>query len=319
MTRFSLLIILLCSSIALFGHTVLNKKVIAKRKAEYARGLPQVPLASSERVVSARYITGDAFRAMSVHVFDETDAEFDFDSVKPADTIFVNGDFLDLFFKHVHGRIKVPYILITHNSDHSFPGEFHGYLNDSKIVAWFTVNPSLRHPKIHPVPIGFQNHHWNKQRNADIDQALATKGTSRQHLLLMNFRAHTNLDERGYVFNMFNGVEYCYFPGTNRGFYDYLKDLSNSKYCLSPFGNGKDCHRVYESLVMGCIPIVKTSALDQLYESLPIMIINDWREVGKEFLNAKYDCLIETKMNPNFLLIDFWRTKIKEVGGSVIY
>ena len=36
---------------------------------------------------------------------------------------------------------------------------------------------------------------------------------------------------------------------------DYFNSLKNYKFIISPEGNGIDCHRHYEALLSGCIPI----------------------------------------------------------------
>jgi len=61
---------------------------------------------------------------------------------------------------------------------------------------------------------------------------------------------------------------------------------TQSQYCfvLSPHGNGLDCHRTWEALVLGCIPIVKTSKLDALYAGLPVLIVQSWAQVTAELL-----------------------------------
>jgi hypothetical protein len=55
-------------------------------------------------------------------------------------------------------------------------------------------------------------------------------------------------------------------------------------FVLSPHGNGLDCHRTWEALVLGCIPVVKTSPLDPLYAGLPVLIVQDWSRVTKTLL-----------------------------------
>jgi hypothetical protein len=52
----------------------------------------------------------------------------------------------------------------------------------------------------------------------------------------------------------------------------------------SPHGNGLDCHRTWECILLKCIPIVKTSPLDSMYDGLPVAIVQDWREVTPERL-----------------------------------
>jgi len=41
----------------------------------------------------------------------------------------------------------------------------------------------------------------------------------------------------------------------------YYKTLPKYKYIISPEGNGIDCHRHYEALLAGCIPIVEYNSL----------------------------------------------------------
>ena len=49
-------------------------------------------------------------------------------------------------------------------------------------------------------------------------------------------------------------------------------------------GNGFDTHRVWEDLILGLIPIVKTSPLDPLYKNFPIIIVKDWNEINLQNL-----------------------------------
>ena len=45
---------------------------------------------------------------------------------------------------------------------------------------------------------------------------------------------------------------------------------------LSPEVTGIDCHRIYESIYLGSIPILKTSELDYFYEKLPVLIVKNF-------------------------------------------
>ena len=53
---------------------------------------------------------------------------------------------------------------------------------------------------------------------------------------------------------------------------------------LSPSGNGLDCHRTYEALILKTIPIVRTNTLDSIYldHDLPVVIVKEWNEVKKK-------------------------------------
>lgn len=95
------------------------------------------------RISSAPYITGDTFRGMADHVFDEliesNGSTWRPKDVKAGDIIFVKTDFLHLFFTTRHRHINASYILITHNSDFSAPsdvrnGNYSSYLPDAQLV-----------------------------------------------------------------------------------------------------------------------------------------------------------------------------------------
>ena len=55
-------------------------------------------------------------------------------------------------------------------------------------------------------------------------------------------------------------------------------------FVISPHGNGYDCHRTWEALILGCIPVVKTSPLDVLFKDLPVLILKDWKELTKQLM-----------------------------------
>ncbi len=59
----------------------------------------------------------------------------------------------------------------------------------------------------------------------------------------------------------------------------YLRRLRDVKFVISPPGNGIDCHRTWEALIMGCIPIVINTTISTLYQNQPIMVVNSWKEV----------------------------------------
>ena len=55
-------------------------------------------------------------------------------------------------------------------------------------------------------------------------------------------------------------------------------------FVLSPFGNGMDCHRTWEALLCGCIPIVRSSVFDELFEGLPVLIVDKWDDISLQLL-----------------------------------
>jgi hypothetical protein len=110
----------------------------------------------------------------------------------------------------------------------------------------------------------------------------------RNILLYCNFSVHTNVAARELVCKLFKDQTFVVCDEPFLPYGKYFERLVHSKFVLSPFGTGLDCHRTWESLYLGSFPIVKTSTLDALYVGLPVIIVNDWREITREFLEHKY-------------------------------
>jgi hypothetical protein len=73
----------------------------------------------------------------------------------------------------------------------------------------------------------------------------------------------------------------CFLPRTM-----IWKSMKDYAFVLSPFGNGMDCHRTWEALLCGCIPIVRSSVFDELFEGLPVLIVKNWSDVSLDLLVA---------------------------------
>lgn len=62
------------------------------------------------------------------------------------------------------------------------------------------------------------------------------------------------------------------------------RNMSEFAFVLSPFGNGMDCHRTWEALLCGCIPIVRSSVFNELFDGLPVLIVDKWDDVSLRLL-----------------------------------
>lgn len=267
-------------------------------------------LASEERGSSAPFISGDTFRAYAHHIFDETTHELDPTKVNAGDIIFVKTDweYLERFFRDYHPFISNPYILLTHNSDHSAPGPFRPYLEDPKLLAWCAQNiEGEKHQKLHPIPIGIANKCWQHGR-PEIFAAYLSRAHNkeRQYLCYINFHPSTYPVERSYVWDLFSQQPWCTLSPPTKQMSDYLQDLSKAKFVISPRGNGLDCHRTWEALLMGAIPVVRSSSLDPLFADLPVLIIQDWNIVSETFLNEQYKIMKQKSYNLAKLFSPYW-------------
>lgn len=84
----------------------------------------------------------------------------------------------------------------------------------------------------------------------------------------------------------------------------------NYAFVISPHGNGLDCHRTWEALVLGCIPIVRKSPIDVLYKDLPVLIVDEWSDVTSELLQKTLNSFKDIQYTYDSLLMSFWKNKI---------
>lgn len=261
-----------------------------------------------DRPSSEPYLSGDTFRKYCDHVFDIKD-QANPETIKRGDIVFVCSDphFLNEFFQKYHPLIKEPYILVTHNSDENITEKYKVYLESDKIYLWFAQNVAYIHPKLIPIPIGLENNVWQRHYVEMINSLIigGINQEEKRYLAYMNFSTGTNNAERLPAYNYFNKTPFCYCS-PRKGNVEYLRDVCHSIFIVSPHGNGLDCHRTWEALYLGAIPIVKRSTLDKMYEDLPVLIVDDWSEATQEFLEKKYIELSRRSYKLEKLYIQFW-------------
>jgi hypothetical protein len=225
------------------------------------------------------------------------------------------------FFANILPRFKHPVVLITLETDGFTMQD--NYLKSDLLKHWFTWNKPCAHPKLSALPIAL-----NYDRHVPILSAFLSKKKEYNptKLLLANFDVKTNpirytllrkalADWKAFaVTNPYLKEDKFYVTNsiidkrlgvkvTNSGYYDMINDY---KFILSPPGAGEDCHRTWEALYVGCIPIVRSSAINELYEGLPVLVIDSWEDISEEFLNQKWEEMLERKYDMSKLTPEYW-------------
>ncbi len=249
------------------------------------------PPADHLRTDSYPLISGDTFRSVCHWTFDETgNNNWSATAMQPGQLVFVKTDMLEEFFTSRHSSIRTPYILITHNSDQAAPGQYLSRLNDSILVAWYGQNGDATHPKFHPLPIGFanrQHEHGNMDRLMSHAQGLLAQ-KARPARLYVNLGTSSNPTRQVFIdaLKMWGPNGKVRFA-SNSDHGEYLSDMMNSKFVLSPPGNGIDCHRTWEALLMGAVPVVLPSHLfGELRQSSPVMTTPDFLRLSVGHLDS---------------------------------
>ncbi len=261
------------------------------------------------RPASYPYITGDGFRAIAQHVFDEI-SDFDPKNVEENDIIFVRNDFIEDFFINKHIQIKNKYILVSSNDDTNISREFEKYV-DEKIIHWFTSALLFKNEKVGPIPLGLTNYHYNYLGRGKISALCKNKGDSKfkKNKMCYGFAVAPTAKERVALKQLLLKNNFADSIET-RWQADYYKKMSGYKFIICPDGRAIDAHRTWEALYLGVIPIVKTSVLVRYFKDMgmPLLVIEDWNELEKysdDFLEKKYTELESSFENP-VIYMNYW-------------
>lgn len=237
------------------------------------------------------------------------------------------------FFNNIINSFRNKIILITIETD-----EFNmknEYINHPLVKHWFTWNKSIIHNKLTCLPIGL-----NYDRQQIILEKYinfkSIKNTDQRQLLCINCSLETN-NKRGELIQLATNQwkSFCNIIPNIPFLKQYINNshvdgkikisvthpkcydlISNYKFILSPRGAGEDCHRTWEALYLDIIPIVLSSSINEIYEDLPVLVINNWNEINEDFLKQKYNEIFYKKKNNLYnmekITLNYWLNKIKD-------
>lgn len=221
-------------------------------------------------------------------------------------------------------------IWITGHSDYSITPELYTKFFEPNTKHWMGINMDIPNNstdhKITKLPLGITNDSNESPMHAIFGNTNAMVKVSKEprhirNLVYMNFNQST-FDERRHIFSTFSTKPWvtCVPSPINtlEGRESYLRDIRNHKFVLCPRGNGVDTHRLWETLYMGSIPIVKRdTVLDFLYDELPICWIDSWDQVDEMFLDNEYKRITEYPYwNFEKLLFSYWERKILHIVNA---
>jgi hypothetical protein len=249
---------------------------------------------------------------------------------------------LPLFVRYILPTITHPFKLLTNNSDSTlpddYPSETQQILNHPLLLKWFSQNWTGDHVKVIRIPIGLDYHSLSPNKNKKLLWLCPSPGRCdiRTHPIeqerdLLNLKSRSSefwrREIKAYAnFQFLTSTRY----GSDRKnaisiipkelvFYEpYFtrrnicwQNMIQYTFVISPHGNGLDCHRTWEALVLGCIPIVKSSGLDPLFEGLPVWIVSQWDEVTRESMDYIVNTFRTKSFNYEKLKLSYWQNLLR--------
>lgn len=91
---------------------------------------------------------------------------------------------------------------------------------------------------------------------------------------------------------------------------EFIRELSRHRFVVCPTGNGIDCHRIWEALYLGVVPIVRRCRALEWFKDMPIMFVDDWTEVTPPNL-AAFARVARHERSTDRLFIAWWENHIR--------
>ena len=256
---------------------------------------------------------------------------YDTQLVSGVKSVHVCTEALEDFYLTLLPRIEGDFVLITGDSDLAINAEMmekdfvRGILEDRRLTKWYAQNLIEIHPKMEHIPIGMDYHSmwsrpgiWGLKRQSPLAQ---------EHSLLEVLSASPSFQERyisGYCnwhFAIQRGDrEECRNKIANSGiaFFEQqpISRIStwqrqcNFMLVVSPEGGGIDCHRTWEAILLGCIPVVHRNGISGLFRELPVIILDDWSMFVKDEILNLVTKMYSEQYDYNSLFLQYWCAKI---------
>ena len=178
------------------------------------------------------------------------------------------------------------------------------------ISKWYSVNVNYADKKLIPIPLGLANNYSPKNLLSkdfgDIDFE-----TMKIDKIYINFNKYTNLKERHHLYDLFQNFNWATIDRKILDFKEYQDNLKNHKFVLCPWGNGVDTHRIWEALYSGSIPVIKDHITFKCLKSLPVIFIDDFKNLNHDYLIDKSKELEPISIGDEFLNLKYWIKKVR--------
>ena len=255
--------------------------------------------------------------------------------VRTARVVYLCTDMVPQFVCEHLPRRSTPFTLVTGDSDLAVAAGpiaervLDALTSHPLLVAWYAQNRVFRHPKLQSMPIGLdyhtlsplegggREHPWGARRvPVDQERQLAQIGRSagsiavKEPLAFCNWHFAIERGDRRECRRRVNPTAVSYQSDFTTRDASWRMN-ARCAFTLSPAGAGLDCHRTWEALLLGSIPVVLRSPLDELFARLPVVIVDDWSEVTPTRLRSERDRIARNSFDFSQLELGSWRARIQ--------
>ena len=204
-------------------------------------------------------------------------------------------------------------VLVTSFSDADCTDEMANQL-PSNVKMWFSNNVMTNSPRVTAVPIGLRT---SPEGEVELRKAMDQGRLSERNLVYMNFwrDIRNGKNPRAGIYEMFGGRNFITTEGGTEHvpMKQFYEQMLSHPFVLSPPGAGPDCHRHWESILLGSIPIVLKSRATEILNGLPCHQVDHWGQVTERKLRKALPRLKQLFDSPRMKIcwFDYWKEKIQ--------
>lgn len=245
-------------------------------------------------------------------------------------SIYLCTDSIPLFITEVLPDIHRPFTLVTGDSDLTVSSltiiDIETLLSSPYLKKWFAQNLSYDHSKIEPMPIGLDFHSaWQNPRHYSGQHILpahqegelrgicraAKKFSEREPLVVCDWIGHSTYGDREEARQGIS-ADARFVPARRLPRHELWQEYAKHAFVASPSGVGMDCHRTWEAVALGCVPIIKMSTLARLFEGMPVLVVENWNHVTPEYLKEQQIQFAEREFDYSKIFLTHWLKRVHE-------
>lgn len=243
--------------------------------------------------------------------------------LRPFSIIYCVTDQARLLYDQIKGS-TVPLFLILGRSVYPVTAAYKAFVKDCNVKHIFAQNCCVEEDEYFtPIPLGVENLHYGSHGHGSNSLGILLRAmeelgqAERSDGYFASFSVGTNKIERKECLRFAASTSYTHFGSMafNTSAIDqqtaFYRKLSSFRFSVCPWGNGIDTHRFWQSLCLGCQPIVRKHAALRSFEDTGAIFIDTWDELT----DYSHICALgqdaRSRMTPEKVFFDFWRDLIQ--------
>lgn len=265
------------------------------------------------------YLSADTYYELSdIKIISHQDIDnyYQISKFKSSVIVYIKSELFKYFLDKIESLIKTKFtevkLIIT--EDDVLLNEKSIKNLDNQKYKIFASNCLSSNRKIFPIPLGLERMAYKSSGTIKQFQSkYSTKVSKRPWDVVVCWNDQTN-SNRFNLKNKFRDRENILVIDKRISSYTLHKIYRKTLFVPSPAGNGLDCHRTWEALYLGAVPVVLESEFTG-DDSWPVVRVNSW----EDFLSLKHDELInlyEKNARTQEQMIDFSLNILEKISGK---